>query len=243
MLPKSSGYDTIPMVVDRLSKYCHFIPLSYPYTVKSMAAHFCGEIVCCHGMPRFVLLDRDLLFLSAFRQELSKLSQTCLRMSTACHPQIDGQTEVVTIALRPIYGVLHMSNHVLGVSSYVGLNSHSTLVSMFLPILPPSKFKVVYGRDPLPFHPFIKGETHIVELADQLETRYHMLQLLRDDLKKDQNLMKMYADQHRREISFEVGDDVFLIQPFKQCSLFHKEHGKLSPQFLGPYHQDWISGL
>ncbi|XP_054816903.1 transposon Ty3-I Gag-Pol polyprotein isoform X1 [Prosopis cineraria] len=54
-LPKSDGYDAILVVVHRLSKYCHFIPLSHPYTAKSVAACFCEEIVWLHGMPCFVL--------------------------------------------------------------------------------------------------------------------------------------------------------------------------------------------
>lgn len=54
-LPKSDGYDAILVVVHRLSKYCHFIPLSHPYAAKSVAACFCEEIVWLHGMPCFVL--------------------------------------------------------------------------------------------------------------------------------------------------------------------------------------------
>lgn len=99
-LPKSSGYDTILVVVDRLSKYSHFIPLSHPYTAKTVANVSCKEIVRLHGIPQSILSDRDAIFLSAFWQELFQLSQTRLRMGTSYHPQSDGQTEVVNRCLK-----------------------------------------------------------------------------------------------------------------------------------------------
>jgi len=99
-LPKSRHSNTILVVVDRLNKYCHFIPLCHLYTAKVVDACFCEEIVRLHGMPRSIISDRDPLFLSAFWQELLKLSQTRLRMSTFYHPQTDGQTEVVNRCLE-----------------------------------------------------------------------------------------------------------------------------------------------
>jgi len=63
-----------------------------------------------------------------------------------------------------------------------------------------------------------------------------MIRLLKENLQKAQNRMKSYTDQHRRKLSFEVGDVVFLrIQPFRQQSLSHRKFSKLSPRFFGPY--------
>ena len=99
-LPKSKGYEAIFVVVDRLSKYCHFIPLKHPYTARSLAEVFSKEIVRLHGIPVSIVSDRDPVFMSSFWRELFKMQGTQLRVSSAYHPESDGQTEVVNRCLE-----------------------------------------------------------------------------------------------------------------------------------------------
>ncbi|WVY94335.1 hypothetical protein V8G54_033423 [Vigna mungo] len=87
-LPNAGGKDTILVVVDRLTKYAHFIAMSHPYTAKDVAKIFLKEVVRLHGFPSSIVTDRD-------RTELFKLTETKLQFSSAYHPQTDGQTEVV----------------------------------------------------------------------------------------------------------------------------------------------------
>ncbi|KAL4334819.1 hypothetical protein GQ457_07G011750 [Hibiscus cannabinus] len=133
-------------------------------------------------------------------------------MVTSYHPQSDGQTEVVNWCLE----------------AYLRCFTHEQpkTCSLFLPWVEYSfntgfhtstrttPFKIVYGRDPPPLHPFVRGETHNAELEAQLLQRDDMLRLLKS------NLMKAEADSKRRELSFDVGDSVFTHEQPTICSLF-----------------------
>jgi len=91
-LPKSKTFDTILVVIDKLTKYAHFICLAHPYTAITVAQAFLANIYKLHGMPSVIISDRDRVFTSAFWQELFKLTETTLNMSSSYHPQTDGQT-------------------------------------------------------------------------------------------------------------------------------------------------------
>jgi len=99
-LPPSNGKDTNFFVVDRLSKSAHFPELSHLYTAKVVAENFIKGIVKLHGLPRSIISDRDPVFISHFLQEFFKLSRTQLKMSSAYHPQMDGQPKVVNQCLE-----------------------------------------------------------------------------------------------------------------------------------------------
>ena len=90
-----AGYDTIYVAVDRLTKMAHFFPMKKIEMTLFVARLFVKEIFCLHGMPKSIVLDRDTRFTSHFWQATFKSIGTQLKMSTAFHPQTDGEIERV----------------------------------------------------------------------------------------------------------------------------------------------------
>ena len=85
-LPSSHGKTVIFVIVDRLSKYAHFVALSHPYTATQVAHAFLDNVYKLHGLPQTIVSDRDRVFISLFWKTLFKLLKTELHMSTAYHP-------------------------------------------------------------------------------------------------------------------------------------------------------------
>jgi len=81
------------VVVDKFSKYAHFLPLSHPFTALQVVQLYLNHIDKLHGLPTAIISDRDKVFTSQVWQELFRLSDTKLLMSSSYHPQMDGQTE------------------------------------------------------------------------------------------------------------------------------------------------------
>lgn len=98
-LPKSKGFEVIWVVVDRFSRYAHFIALTHPISAKGLAQIFFEQIKL-HGIPETIVSDRDSLFLNEFWQTLFKISGTKLCMSSAYHPQSNGCTQRVNQCLE-----------------------------------------------------------------------------------------------------------------------------------------------
>jgi hypothetical protein len=101
-LPKSEGFDTILVVVDRFSKYAHSPPppLKHPSSAAKVAQVFLDNVVKLHGTPRSLVSDRDKVFTSCFWKALFSSLNTKLALTTVYHPQSDGQSETVNQCLE-----------------------------------------------------------------------------------------------------------------------------------------------
>jgi hypothetical protein len=85
-LPRSQHVDCILVVVDKFTKYGHFLPLSHPYTARSVAQAFLSNIYKLHGLPSVIIFDRDPVFTSQFWQHLFRLAGIELKLSSSYHP-------------------------------------------------------------------------------------------------------------------------------------------------------------
>jgi hypothetical protein len=89
-LPTSGHVNCIMVIVDKFSKFSHFIPLHHPFLAQKVTQVFLDNIFRLHGLPTHIISDRDPIFTSQFWRELFHLAQVQLCMSTAYHPRSDG---------------------------------------------------------------------------------------------------------------------------------------------------------
>ena len=100
-LPRTQkGYDSIWVIVDRLTKSAHFLPVKTKYLTKQYAELYMDRILCLHGVPKTIISDRGTQFVARFWEQLHTCLGTRLIRNSAYHPQTDGQTECVNQCLE-----------------------------------------------------------------------------------------------------------------------------------------------
>ena len=195
-------------MVDRLTKYAHFFAIPTEYRASQVAELFFREIFRLHGLPKNIVSDRDSRFMSAFWQELFRLTGTELTPSTSYHPQTDGQTEIVN---KWVEGYLR--NYVAGQQRawirwlHLGEYCYNTTHHMSIGMSP---FRALYGYDAPSFVEMAFGESRAPKAKDWIQESQDILKALKDNLVMAQNQQKTYADKHRVERNFEIGDMVYL---------------------------------
>jgi hypothetical protein len=90
-----SSYDSIWVIVDRLTKVAHFIPVKTTYSIAQLVELYMSRILFLHRVLKKIVSDRAIRFTSKFWEMLHETLDTQLRFSSAYHPQVDGQTEGV----------------------------------------------------------------------------------------------------------------------------------------------------
>jgi hypothetical protein len=228
-LPVSDGFDAILVVVDRFTKYAHFIPLRHPYSAPKVARVFVDNIVKLHGMPHSITSDRDAIFTSNFWKLLFKTLGTKLQYTTAYHPQTDGQSERVNQCLEMFLrcAVQDKPKQWRALLPLAELWYNST----FHTSLGCSPFKALYGHEPdLGALPAVEEDSPV---SGMLMDRAAQIEILKQRLTEAQNRMKMYADRKRSEREFQVGDMVLL--KHAQASVVNRPYPKLAYKYFGPY--------
>jgi hypothetical protein len=233
-LPRTkSGYDSIWVIVDRLTKVAHFIPVKTTYTSAKLADIYMKRIVSLHGVPKSIVSDRGTQFTSHFWKQLHESLGTRLEFSTAFHPQTDGQTERVNQILEDMlracaldYGSSWDDNLPYAEFSYN--NSYQASIEM-------APFEALYGKKcttPLLWSGVGERSMFGPDIIQEAEEK---VKLIKDRLKIAQSRQKSYADSKRREIIYEVGDRAYLrVSPLRGVKRFGIK-GKLAPRFIGPF--------
>ncbi|XP_047979196.1 uncharacterized protein LOC125221113 [Salvia hispanica] len=230
----AGDFDCIFVVIDRLSKYAHFIGLRHPFSARQVADAFTAEVIRLHGIPCSIVSDRDPLFLGSFWKELFRATRTKLKMSSAYHAETDGQTEVLNRCLQTYLRCFSSDrpkqwHKRLPWAEYCyNTSTHSPAGT--------TPFAVVYGRPPPTIQAFLPGEVKAQAVVDTLRSRDEALELLRHHLQRAQQRMTITANKHRRDVHFSVGDSVYLkFRPHRQSTLFSACNRKLAPRFSGPF--------
>ncbi|KAI4331788.1 hypothetical protein L6164_016743 [Bauhinia variegata] len=224
-LPKSKGYGSIMVVVDRFSKYAMFIPAQADCKVDEAAHLFFKHVVKLWGIPRSIVSDCDPRFIGKFWRELFKLMGTDLNFSTSFHPQSDGQTERIN-ALLELYLQHYVSAYQRDWAKLLDMAQFS--YNLQRSEFGKSPFEIVMGQQPLTPHvlvtPYVGDNPAAFRFAKEWQEEADITLACLD---KVAYKMKKWADTKRRPLEFQVGDMVLLKLLPNQFKSLRKVHKRL----------------
>ncbi|KAK1628064.1 hypothetical protein QYE76_002379, partial [Lolium multiflorum] len=234
-LPRTKyGHDSIFVVVDRFSKMAHFIPCSRTDDASHIASLFFREIVRLHGVPRSIVSDRDVKFMSYLWKTLMAKFNVKLLFSSSSHPQTDGQTEVVNRSLSTLLRVLVKKNLkawedcIPHAEFAYNRAKHSTTMR--------SPFMVVYGFEPptaidllpLPLHEQVNMD---------IDKRAQYMKKLHEDTRAtiEQQVLRQATRLNLKKKAriFNEGDLVWI--HLRKDRFPQERNSKLKPRGDGPF--------
>jgi transposase InsO family protein len=206
-LPRTqSGYDSIWVIVDQLTKVAHFIPVRTTYFRPQLVELYMSRIVCLHRVPKKIVSNRGTQFTSKFWERLHKTLDTQLCFSSTYHSQTDGQTERVHQILEDMLRACALQyrrswDKSLSYAEFSYNNSYQESLKMV-------PFEMIYGhRCRIPLLWSETGEGKVFR-TDILQEAKKQVRMVRENLRIAQSKQKSYTDHRRRELSFKVGDFV-----------------------------------
>ncbi|GJW94356.1 putative reverse transcriptase domain-containing protein [Tanacetum coccineum] len=239
-LPKSSqGFDTIWVIVDRLTKSANFLPIRENDLLDKLARLYLNRIVTRYGILVSIICDRDRRFTSNFWKLFQKDLGTELSMSIAYHPETDGQSERTIQTLEDMlracvidFGKGWVKHLPLAEFSYN--NSHHASIKAAL-------YKTLYGRKCRSLVCWAKVREAQLTGPEFIQETTDKIVLIKQRYQAAQNRQKSYADLKRKPMEFEVGDMVMLKVLAKVGKVVYRL--ELPQELSRVYHTSHVSNL
>ena len=229
-LPESEGFDSIFVVVDRFSKMAHFIPCNKAISAQKTAALFVRNVVKLHGLPENIISDRGPQFACKFWKALFNLLGVEVRLSSAFHPQTDGQSERVNQVLEQYLrcSINHLQDNwveLLPLAEFAYNNAEHSSTKQ-------SPFFTNYAQHPrLDFQPHKQVTNPAAETFTQ--TIEKTKKLAEEELRRSMETNKKYADEKRTKgPDLKIGDYVWLSKKNIKTT---RPSDKLDFRKLGPF--------
>jgi hypothetical protein len=233
-LPRTlHGYNSIWVIVDRLTKLAHFIPISTTYRIRQYSELYMSHIVRYHGIPKTIISDRGSIFMACFWEQLQDCLGIHLIRSSAYHPQTDGQTERANQIIEDMLCACALNDGLkwdkyLPLAEFSYNNSYQDSIKM-------SPFKALYGRPchtPLSWSESGKMVIFGPDIVTEAEEKVKQIHI---NILTTQSRQKSYTDKRCCPLEFEVGDHVYLrVSPMKGIRHFGI-NGKLAPRYISLY--------
>ncbi|GJS08059.1 putative reverse transcriptase domain-containing protein [Tanacetum coccineum] len=228
-----SGYNSIWVIVDQLTKSAHFLPMKKTDSMEKLTQLYLKEIICRHSVPVSIISDIDSRFALELWRSLQNVLGTDVNMSIAYHPQTDGQSKRIIQTLEDMlracvvdFGSI-WDRHLPLVKFSYNNSYHASIKA--------APFETLYGRKcKSPIYWNEVGDSQLTGPELIRETTKMIVQI-KNRLLVARSRQKSYADVRRKPLEFNVGDMVMLkISPWKGVIRFGKR-GKLSLQYVGPF--------
>jgi hypothetical protein len=232
-LPRTAkGFDSIWVIIDRLTKIAHFLPVKTSYPVLTYAQIYIARILSLHGIPKTIVSDRGPQFVSKFWEELHKAPGTMLLHTSAYDPQTSGQIERVNQILEDMLQACVLEfpqkwDECLPLAEFSYNNSYQESIKT-------GPFGALYGRRcRTPLNWSERGERWFFR-PDMVKEMEDKVQQIIHNLKEAQARQKN-VDKRRQPLVFQVNDHVYLkVSLMKGVNHFGVK-GKLAPQYIGPF--------
>ena len=195
-------HDSVWVIIDRLTKSAHFIPVSIYYSMDQLAELYVDEIVRMHGVPLSIVSYQDPRFTSRFWKELQSTLGTRLNFSTAFHPQTDGQSKRLIQVLEDLLRGCVMEftgswDRYVPLMEFSYNNSYQVSICM-------APYEALYSRRCRTPVCWTKLNEHKVIDPNIVKDTKKKVQVIRQRLKVASDRQKSYADLKRKDIEYKV---------------------------------------